>query len=80
MVRKHLHFTTTEWDTLSYYEQLMYVEGLVTERILASEDEPIQPPKTEIGKETSLVPRKIDESEIAKRSVSVPTVNWGPLE
>ncbi|HEV2172912.1 MAG TPA: hypothetical protein VGR71_05060 [Nitrospira sp.] len=74
--------STDEWDELSNYEKLMYLEGLRNEGILVSDEGPEvpPPPRSEAGKPMELGPQRVDLSRVNQRVVSLPGVNWGPPE
>lgn len=77
--------STSEWDDLSDWEQMMYVEGLRQEGIIKSADEveddqPTTPQRPEFGKPVEMGPQKVDMSRLGQRTVNLQSVNWGPPE
>lgn len=44
MVRKHLHFSVAEWQTLPWWQQKMYVDQLAMDLAAERGEEPSEPP------------------------------------
>lgn len=59
----------------------MYLEGLHNEGVLVDDnhESPVQPPsQPEFGKPVELGAQKVDMKRVTQRTVSLPSVNWGP--
>jgi hypothetical protein len=67
VVRRHLRMSSREWQELPWWEQRVYIEGLIDEELLVTSDKPTTP----IEQEDGIDPVMASDAELRRMGLTV---------